>query len=213
MRAIVGGWSVDTVYSFYSGQFLTPAWSGPDPTGTAYTTGTTPATVTIRPNYLHDTNLPVDQRTVSRWFDVSAFAAPTPGSFGSAAKGVIKGPGLNQWDAGIAKNIVFLETGEPALGNDRDELLQSPGLVKSGDEHLGSQPGWSDQRRRRVSLARPARRAGVPHGNSPGILDPRSRKRGAELARVLSGVRPARRQVSRPHSVCYLTAIRFGGSP
>jgi hypothetical protein len=109
MRAIVGGWSIDTVYSFYSGQFLTPACSGPDPTGTTYTTGTTPATVTIRPNYLHDTNLPVDQRTVSRWFDVSAFAAPTPGSFGSAAKGVIKGPGLNQWDAGIAKNIVFLE--------------------------------------------------------------------------------------------------------
>jgi len=108
-RAIVGGWSIDTVYSFYSGQFLTPAWSGPDPTGTAFTTGTTPATVTIRPNYLHDANLPVDQRTVSRWFDVSAFAAPTLGSFGSAAKGVIKGPGINQWDAGIAKNIVFLE--------------------------------------------------------------------------------------------------------
>ena len=90
-------------------QFLTPAWSGPDPTGTAYTTGTTPATVTIRPNYLRDANVPAGQRTVSRWFDVGAFAAPTPGSFGSAAKGVIKGPGINQWDAGIAKTFVFFE--------------------------------------------------------------------------------------------------------
>jgi len=208
MRAIVGGWSIDTVYSFYSGQFLTPAWSGPDPTGTTYTTGTTPATVTIRPNYLHDTNLPVDQRTVSRWFDVSAFAAPTPGSFGSAAKGVIKGPGLNQWDAGIAKKYRFSGAGEPALGDDGDELLQSPGLVKSSDEHRGSQPGWSDQRRRRLALARPARRARVPHGHSPGVLELRSRGRGAEPARA-----SARRQVLRPHSVCYLTAIQFGGSP
>lgn len=65
--------------------------------------------MTIRPDYLHDANLPPDQRTVSRWFDVSAFAAPQPGSFGSAAKGVIKGPGINQWDAGIAKTFSIWE--------------------------------------------------------------------------------------------------------
>jgi hypothetical protein len=59
--------------------------------------------VTLRPNYLHDANLPTDQRSVSRWFDVSAFGPPTPGSFGTAAKGVIIGPGNWVLDSGIYK--------------------------------------------------------------------------------------------------------------
>jgi hypothetical protein len=65
--------------------------------------------VTIRPNHLHDANLPADQRSVNRWFDASAFAAPTPGFFGTAAKGVIKGPGVNVWDAGLAKYFALWE--------------------------------------------------------------------------------------------------------
>ena len=170
VRAIVGGWQIDTVYSFYYGQSLTTAWSGPDPTGTAYTTSSTPAQVTIRPDYLHDANLPTDQRTVSRWFDVSAFAAPQPGSFGSAAKGVIKGPGINQWDAGIAKNFAFWE--RAAL---RWELTAT---------NFFNHPAWSNPSRisrisARLELSaaqaaptrRPTGRAGIPHGHSPRMVD------------------------------------------
>lgn len=102
-RHIVGGWTISGIYSMTSGNFLTPLWTGPDPTGTAYTTSRTPAQVTIRPNYLYDANLPSDQRSLTRWFDPAAFAAPTLGSYGSAAKGVIKGPGVNVVDAGLAK--------------------------------------------------------------------------------------------------------------
>ena len=61
--------------------------------------------MTIRPNQLGDPNLPADRRSVDRWFDAGAFAAPTAGFFGSAAKGVIKGPGSNLWDVGFAKNF------------------------------------------------------------------------------------------------------------
>src|SRR5262245_57959216 len=38
VNAIVGGWDVSGIYSYYSGQFLTVFWTGPDPTGTAFTT-------------------------------------------------------------------------------------------------------------------------------------------------------------------------------
>ena len=107
----VGGWEISGIYSFYSGQFLTPLWSGPDPTGTAFTTGRTPAVVTRRPNHLRDANLPGDQRNVSRWFDLAAFAAPGAGQFGSAAKGVIKGPGVNVWHTGFIKNFNFSDRG------------------------------------------------------------------------------------------------------
>ena len=37
--------------------------------------------MTIRPDALRDANLTGDQQTVNRWFDATAFGAPTPGQF------------------------------------------------------------------------------------------------------------------------------------
>jgi hypothetical protein len=105
----VGGWQLSAIYTAQSGQFLTPLWTGPDPTGTAFTTSATPAQVTIRPDVLHNPNLPSDQQTVSRWFDPSAFTAPQRGQFGTSGKGVIKGPGVNDWNMGLHKDFEFSE--------------------------------------------------------------------------------------------------------
>jgi len=105
LNAMAGGWELSGVFSYYSGQFLTPRWTGPDPTGTAFTSNRTPAQVTIRPNHLHDANLPSGQRSTNRWFDPTAFGPPTPGFFGSAAKGVIKGPGSNVVHLGLGKQF------------------------------------------------------------------------------------------------------------
>jgi len=105
----VGGWEISGVYSVHSGQFLTPTWTGPDPTGTAFTGSRTPAQVTIRPDELRNPNLPFEERTVSRWFDPSAFGAPRPGSFGTSAKGVIIGPGSNIFNLGLSKYFTVTE--------------------------------------------------------------------------------------------------------
>ncbi|MGH9340146.1 MAG: hypothetical protein ACRD1R_11315, partial [Acidobacteriota bacterium] len=103
----VGGWDFSVIYSYHSGSFLTPFWTGPDPTGTAFTTSSTPAFVTIRPDQVGDPNLPDSERSVSRWFNVSAFAPPQPGQYGTASKGVIKGPAVNVWHLGLMKNFVL----------------------------------------------------------------------------------------------------------
>jgi len=108
-RLLLAGWEWNTVYSFFSGEFLTPQWTGPDPTGTAFTGSRTPANVTLRPDQLRNPNLSVDQRTNSRFFDVSAFAPPAPGQFGSAAKGVIQGPGSIIVNVGLSKTFVIAE--------------------------------------------------------------------------------------------------------
>ncbi|MBL8214762.1 MAG: carboxypeptidase regulatory-like domain-containing protein [Bryobacterales bacterium] len=108
-NAVVGGWDVSAIYSFYSGQFLTPLWAGPDPTGTAFTASASRPIVTIRPDHLRDANLPAGDRTVNRWFDTSAFAAPPVGRFGNSAKGVIKGPGVNVWHVGLFKTFQVTE--------------------------------------------------------------------------------------------------------
>jgi hypothetical protein len=108
LNLLAGGWSMSAIYATRSGRFLTPLWTGPDPTGTAYTTSTSVPTATIRPNILRDGNLPSGQRAVTRWFDVDAFAAPGA-YFGSSSNGVIKGPKSNVWDFGIFKAFPIRE--------------------------------------------------------------------------------------------------------
>lgn len=102
---VVGGWQISGIYVINSGQFLTPLWTGPDPTGTAFTASRTPAQVTIRPNALRNGNLPTGERSVDRWFDVGAFTAPSAGAFGNSARGVIKGPGIHVFQSGVYKTI------------------------------------------------------------------------------------------------------------
>jgi carboxypeptidase family protein len=110
LNSVIGGWQSSVIFSYYSGQFLTPLWSGPDPTGTMFTSSSTPANVTIRPDILHDPNLPSSQRTADRWFDPTAFGPPQPGQFGTSSRGVIEGPGTTVFHAGLAKQFNFSES-------------------------------------------------------------------------------------------------------
>lgn len=104
-NAFIGGWDISAIYSYYSGQFLTPLWAGPDPAGTAFTASASRPIVTIRPDHLRNANLPAGERTVNRYFDTTAFGAPPVGRFGNSAKGVIKGPDVNIWHVGIFKTF------------------------------------------------------------------------------------------------------------
>src|SRR5262245_19178991 len=98
------------VYSFFSGEFLTSHWTVTDPTRTAFSNYATTAQVTIRPNHLRDAIITTDERSTGRWFDVSAFGPViTPGFYGTAAKVVIKGPGSQVVNVGLAKHFFFGE--------------------------------------------------------------------------------------------------------
>jgi hypothetical protein len=103
-----GGWQIMAAYTWSTGFFLTPQWSGPDPTNTRFTSGSVP-TVTLRPNISANPNLPSDQRSVNEWYNVGAFGPPSPGSFGTSAKGTIIGPGSFTVDSGVAKNLLLIE--------------------------------------------------------------------------------------------------------
>jgi hypothetical protein len=142
VRGALGGWELGAVNLTQTGQFLTPLWTGPDPTGTAYTESSTPARVTIRPNILRNPNLPADQRSVTRWFDASAFAPPTPGSFGTSSRGVIIGPGSTVTHVSLAKYINFTERvrlrpefsafnifNHPNWANPRTNITSAPGVI------------------------------------------------------------------------------------
>ncbi|MCX6621885.1 MAG: hypothetical protein NTY38_12595 [Acidobacteria bacterium] len=109
LNLLVGGWEWSGIYTAQTGQFLTPFWTGDDPVGIAYTDSDTPASVTLRPNILKNPNLSASQRSLDNWWATNAFSAPSPGRFGTSGKGVLKGPGINVWSMGFAKDFHFSE--------------------------------------------------------------------------------------------------------
>jgi len=135
---LVGGWELSGIYTLQSGMFLTPFWTGDDPVGIYFTDSATPASVTIRPDILRNPNLSSGERSLDRWVDVPAFSAPQPGHFGTSGKGVIKGPGVNVWSAGLAKQFQFHE--RAAL---RWEMTAS---------NFFNHPNWANPRPARTSL-------------------------------------------------------------
>jgi hypothetical protein len=124
MNALVGGWSLNNIAAGENGFFLTPSWTGPDPTGTRYTTSRTAPSVTIRPNALRNAN--ISNRTTALWFDPTAFAAPTPGFFGTSAKGVIKGPGSRVLHTSVAKQFTIRERARLRLEFNVTNVLNHP---------------------------------------------------------------------------------------
>jgi hypothetical protein len=107
LDAVVGGWQISNNFVRETGFFVSPTWTGPDPTGTRYTTSSTPPNVTIRPNILFNPNL--SNRTRARFFDVTAFTAPSPGAFGTSARGMIIGPNLMVLSSAVQKFFIIHE--------------------------------------------------------------------------------------------------------
>jgi hypothetical protein len=120
-------WSVGLIAAAENGFFLTPAWTGPDPTGTRYSASRTAPNVTLRPDHLRDANL--SSPTTARWFDAAAFGAPQAGMFGTSAKGVIKGPGTKVLHATLAKQFSIRERARLRLELNATNVLNHPNYV------------------------------------------------------------------------------------
>lgn len=103
-RAVLNGWQVSGITTFSSGAPLginVTTTNGADITGTP--------SIGLRADIAGDPVLPKDQRTFSRNFDTSVFRLPKPGTYGNAARTVIRGPGINNWDVALAKNFALYE--------------------------------------------------------------------------------------------------------
>jgi outer membrane receptor protein involved in Fe transport len=126
----LGGWQLSVVSYLQSGGYLTPTISVPDPTGTRFTSTATRPVVTLRPDQLRDPH--VDDPTIAQWYDVSAYAAPPIGRFGTAERGSVTGPGLNLWHFGLHKR--FRLSDGPSAPNIRIELTTT---------NIFNEPQWA----------------------------------------------------------------------
>jgi Carboxypeptidase regulatory-like domain len=106
--AVAGGWTISTIVQARSGPNLTPFFVyGTDPIYPANTgrslDGVGQFGESWRPDVVGNPN---SGGTRDRFFDVTAFALPAPGTLGTATKGSIKGPGTWVVNFAFYKDIV-----------------------------------------------------------------------------------------------------------
>lgn len=145
LRQTVGNWGISAIVLLQTGPFLTPLFSGPDPSNTRTTEG--------RPDRLRDAHLPIP--SIDRWFDAGAFAIPPNGRFGNSARNVIVGPGVANFDFGLFKYFVIREPARlqlrmtatnffnhPNFGNPATDITSANvgriTSLRSGDGSLGA---------------------------------------------------------------------------
>lgn len=103
---IVGGFEVSGVVSYGSGQYLTPTTTAVDPGGLGLLVG--PATG--RPDWVSNPNVGAPH-TFREWFNTAAFQLVPAGQYrpGTSGPGVILGPGYENWDLSLFRNIRIIE--------------------------------------------------------------------------------------------------------
>lgn len=112
LRAVLSGWNLSAVTTFESGDALT------------VTNGVTSARdqETDMLNVSGDANLPGGDRTFYRYFKASVFSAPPQDVKGNAGVGLVRGPGINNWNLSLRK--VFL-AGERLKVEFRGEMFSA----------------------------------------------------------------------------------------
>jgi Carboxypeptidase regulatory-like domain/TonB-dependent Receptor Plug Domain len=99
-QQILGGWQVNGITTFQSGQPVTALMGFDNPN-----TGDGVA----RPDQVGNPNLSRGSRTRDHWFNTDAFVPAAPFTFGNAGRNDIIGPGLNNFDFSVLKLFQFAE--------------------------------------------------------------------------------------------------------
>jgi hypothetical protein len=97
LDAILGNWRIGVLQTAMSGPPFTVVTS-------ANTTNAFPAG-SLRPDLVGDPELPANQRTMTQWFNTSAFVNPAPFTFGNAPRSVLRGPSRITTDLTLEKSI------------------------------------------------------------------------------------------------------------
>jgi hypothetical protein len=102
-KAVLGGWAADVIATFSSGNPFTV--NAPNNTAAPLTNFRANRLCDGRAS-LRDTDL---RANGLYWLDTACFAAPPAGMFGNSGANIITGPGLNNWDIALEKNVRFKE--------------------------------------------------------------------------------------------------------
>jgi hypothetical protein len=95
----------------------------------------------LRPNLLHDPELPRGDRTLTRYFDTTAFTATglAPTAPGTAGRNILRGPGYINVDLSLARTIRMTDAVSAELRVEAFNLTNTPHFANpQGDLSRGS---------------------------------------------------------------------------
>jgi hypothetical protein len=103
---LVSGWGIRGIVTLQSGLPLSPSMN-------LSRIGTCATACTARPDRIGNGNLPADERSIDRYFDVTAFqllpSGGAAGRVGDAGRNILIPPGVNNFDIGAFKNTPITE--------------------------------------------------------------------------------------------------------
>jgi len=104
LKPIIGGWTLSTVTTLQTGQWLTPTMPAADDQSNTDMIERNTGGAIARPDCVGN---PYANRTNQNFFNVNAFALPptNTGRFGNCGVGILQGPGMIDVDAGLAKRF------------------------------------------------------------------------------------------------------------
>lgn len=97
LSAIVGGWQLNNILSFYSGTPFTVTASG--------TSLNSPGNTQMADQVKSDVDIYGDVGRGNSYFDPLAFKPVTEVRFGNAGYNTLRGPGVKEWDMGLFRQI------------------------------------------------------------------------------------------------------------
>lgn len=101
LQWVAGGWRTGVIASMQTGAPFT-VFNNTNDTN-VFSAGT------IRADLVGTPRLPESERTLSRWFNTAAFAAPAPFRFGNSSRSVLTGPGIANIDLSLGKSFPITE--------------------------------------------------------------------------------------------------------
>ena len=126
LSKIVGGWKVTSVVTLASGFPLTVS-AGEDTANIGNC---------CRPNRDFTVSTKADDPTVDRWFNTAAYSRAPNGTFGTAGRSEIIGPGIKNWDFSLSKQFPFADLRYVELRFEAFNFLNNSELGRSEHESL-----------------------------------------------------------------------------
>jgi len=113
----LGGWQLNNILTLQSGLPFTPVMQ----TSTLNT-----GSGSQFPNRVGSGVLPAGERTIERWFDVTAFVAPPQFTFGNSGRNILYGPGTKQIDMSLFKSFAMGEGRRVELRGETFNVFNTP---------------------------------------------------------------------------------------
>lgn len=115
---ILGGWQANGIFQAFSGRPFSVTMSNAQLNGGPSNTQ--------RPDQLRYPTISGNVGPGTQWFDVTAFATPTPNRFGTAGRNTLRGPGLVNYDFSIFKSFAITENKRIEFRTELYNLTNTP---------------------------------------------------------------------------------------